>query len=122
MKSGIKLVGLALLLTFSSFLYAGQVNVNTADAKQIATELSGIGTVRAEAIVIYRKENGKFSSWSEDGKPKMSGSYKNGIEVGIWKTYYENGNVESQGAYSKGTPAGKWRRPTRKEESCPCSG
>jgi competence protein ComEA len=65
MKSGIKLIGLVLLLTFSGFLYAGQVNVNTADAKQIATELSGIGTVRAEAIVIYRKENGKFKSIDE---------------------------------------------------------
>jgi len=65
MKSGIKLIGLVLLLTFSGFLYAGQVNVNTADAKKIATELSGIGTVRAEAIVIYRKENGKFKSIDE---------------------------------------------------------
>jgi len=62
---GIKLLGLALLLTFSGILSAGPVNVNTADAKQIASELSGVGSVRAEAIVIYRKENGKFNSIDE---------------------------------------------------------
>ena len=61
----IKLLGIALLLAFSGILSAGQVNVNTADAKKIASELSGIGAVRAEAIVIYRKENGKFKSIDE---------------------------------------------------------
>jgi competence protein ComEA len=62
---GIKLFSLAFLFAFSGILYAGQVNVNTADAKKIASELSGIGAVRAEAIVIYRKENGKFKSIDE---------------------------------------------------------
>ena len=62
---GIKLLGLALLLTFSGILSAGPVNVNTADAKKIASELSGVGSVRAEAIVSYRKENGNFKSMDE---------------------------------------------------------
>ncbi len=61
----IKLFSLALLFAFSGALYAGQVNINTADAKQIASELSGIGAVRAEAVVLYRKENGKFKSIDE---------------------------------------------------------
>ena len=64
----IKLLCLALLLSFSGFLYAGQVNVNTADAKKIASELSGIGAVRAEAIINYRKENGNFKSVEELAK------------------------------------------------------
>lgn len=38
------------------------VNINTADAKTIAKELSGTGKRRAEAIVDYREKNGQFKS------------------------------------------------------------
>ena len=41
---------------------AGPVNVNTADAATIAAELTGIGMVRAQAIVEYREANGPFRS------------------------------------------------------------
>ena len=36
------------------------VNINTADAEQLAAKLSGIGSVKASAIVAYRSENGLF--------------------------------------------------------------
>ncbi|MBX2825035.1 MAG: helix-hairpin-helix domain-containing protein [Gammaproteobacteria bacterium] len=36
------------------------VNINTADAPTIAAALSGIGLVKAQAIVDYRKVNGDF--------------------------------------------------------------
>lgn len=49
-----------LLLSTASSVFAAQVNINTADADTIATEISGIGQNRARAIVEYRKENGKF--------------------------------------------------------------
>lgn len=39
----------------------GKVNINSATALQL-TSLPGIGTVKAEAIVAYREENGSFSS------------------------------------------------------------
>jgi len=39
---------------------AGPVNVNTADAKTLASELDGVGLSKAQAIVDYRKENGPF--------------------------------------------------------------
>jgi len=39
---------------------AGPVNINTADAKTIARELTGIGLARAQAIVEYRQKNGPF--------------------------------------------------------------
>ena len=40
--------------------FAGPVNINTADAETLSTELTGIGLVKAEAIVAYRKKNGPF--------------------------------------------------------------
>ncbi|MCG9682801.1 helix-hairpin-helix domain-containing protein [Vibrio sp. Isolate23] len=43
--------------------YAGieiTVNVNTAEAAELATLLSGIGEKKAQAIVLYRDENGPF--------------------------------------------------------------
>jgi competence protein ComEA len=49
-------------LTFSSFSFASPVNINGADAEQIADALNGIGLVKAQAIVDYRTSNGSFSS------------------------------------------------------------
>ncbi len=49
-------------LTFSSFSFASPVNINSADAEQIADALNGIGMVRAQAIVDYRTSNGSFTS------------------------------------------------------------
>jgi competence protein ComEA len=41
---------------------AAPVNVNTANADEIASALYGIGPYKAEAIVRYRQEHGKFRS------------------------------------------------------------
>ena len=43
-------------------VFAGPVNVNTADAETIARELQGIGPAKARAIVSYREENGPFET------------------------------------------------------------
>jgi competence protein ComEA len=42
--------------------FAGPVNINTATAEQISTELKGIGDSKAQAIVAYRTANGAFKS------------------------------------------------------------
>ncbi len=54
-------------LFFGAFtLQAGEVvNINTADAVKIEQALEGIGKVKAEAIVKYRKQNGPFTSADE---------------------------------------------------------
>lgn len=38
------------------------VNINTADATTLAASLNGIGIKKAEAIVAYREQNGKFTT------------------------------------------------------------
>jgi competence protein ComEA len=52
---------------------AGPVDVNTADAKTIARELTGIGLSRAQAIVDYREKNGPFKSPDDVAKVKGVG-------------------------------------------------
>ena len=42
-----------------------RLNINTANAAQIAKQLKGIGKVKSQAIVEYRKINGDFSSIDE---------------------------------------------------------
>ena len=42
--------------------FAIPVNINTADATTISSSLNGVGIVKANAIVDYRKNNGNFSS------------------------------------------------------------
>jgi len=51
---------LILLLFLATSAFA-EVNINTADATELAT-LPGIGQVKAEAIVQYRKDHGKFKN------------------------------------------------------------
>ena len=48
------------LFSFSSLLYAAQVNINTADADTLSSELTGIGQSKAEAIVAYRQQHGPY--------------------------------------------------------------
>ena len=49
-----------LILPFAA--YAGPVDVNSADAETISTELQGVGLSKALAIVNYRKAHGPFKS------------------------------------------------------------
>jgi competence protein ComEA len=51
-----------------------KVNVNTANAQQIAKTLNGIGIKKAEAIVAYRNQNGPFKSATELMKVKGVGA------------------------------------------------
>jgi competence protein ComEA len=45
-----------------ALVLAGPVNINTADAETISSELKGIGLSKARAIVEYRKKHGPFKS------------------------------------------------------------
>jgi len=42
-----------------------QVDLNSADVATLQRELLGVGQVKAEAIVAYREEHGKFASVDE---------------------------------------------------------
>ena len=53
------LLSLALLTTN---VWAESVNVNKADAETLASSLNGIGMVRANDIVKFRKDFGKFKT------------------------------------------------------------
>ena len=66
----IKAMIAAVLLIVSAPLYAGQVDINSADAKTLASELKGIGAKKAQAIVDYRASHGPFSSLDELEKVK----------------------------------------------------
>lgn len=58
----IQSVLLFLLLSISVSVFAGQVNINSADAATLSAGLVGVGEKKAEAIVAYRETNGPFKS------------------------------------------------------------
>lgn len=60
----IKVIALALGLAVSGNIFAGEVNINTADADTIASNLNGIGLSKAQAIVAWRDKNGQFTDLS----------------------------------------------------------
>lgn len=49
-----------ILLALPMLTFAGQVNINTADAQTLASELNGVGLSKAKAIVEYREKHGPF--------------------------------------------------------------
>ncbi len=61
----IKAIITGLMLTVSSALWAGHVNINTADVETLAVELKGVGAKKAQAIIDYRNEHGAFSNVEE---------------------------------------------------------
>ena len=68
-------ISFAVLLLITSFgVLAGPVDINTADAKTLATALIGIGAAKAEAIVAYREANGPFKRLDELLKVKGVGA------------------------------------------------
>ena len=64
MNAGRKILLVALAM-LPGVLFAGPVNINTADAETIAKELSGIGLAKAKAIVEYRDKYGPFKTADE---------------------------------------------------------
>jgi len=58
-----KIAFIAIVLSFFAVAQAGQpVNINTANAEELAESLDGIGEAKAKAIVAYRTANGGFKS------------------------------------------------------------
>ena len=79
-------VVLSLALALPAFA-AGQVDINSADAKTLAEGLNGVGLSKAEAIVAYRSEHGPFSSADDLAQVKGIGEKivdknRDTIEVG----------------------------------------
>lgn len=71
----IKIVKLtiALAMLLASMGVFAAVNINTADAVTIQSELKGIGPAKAQAIVAYRDANGSFKSVDDLTKVKGIG-------------------------------------------------
>ena len=61
MRKSSRLLWCAAISAFGpGLLFAGPVNINTADAERLASELNGVGPALAAAIVRDRQENGVF--------------------------------------------------------------
>ena len=74
MKTILKTTLLSALLALSFNLFAAPVNINTADAKTLATNIKGVGERKAEAIVQYRAKYGPFKSVDDLTKVKGIGT------------------------------------------------
>lgn len=62
MFRALKRLAVVFALLVTGYAYAGTVNINTADADTLAAELAGVGLSRAQAIVEYRENVGRFES------------------------------------------------------------
>ena len=69
-----KLIAALIVTLMPALVWAGPVDINTADAATIAKELQGIGPRLAQSIVAYREKNGAFRSADELRKIKGIGA------------------------------------------------
>ena len=70
----IKTTILTIIFTFiTGVAYAGPVNINTANADNLAVNIKGVGKKKAEAIIAYREANGPFKTAEELIKVKGIG-------------------------------------------------
>jgi competence protein ComEA len=74
MKSLLKMLAIVGMLSSTAVFAAEPININKADANAIASNLSGVGEKRAQAIVQYREKNGPFKSLDELSQVKGVGS------------------------------------------------
>ena len=70
----IRIVVTFLALTFTAFVYADPVNINTANAQALSKNIKGIGLKKAQAIVAYREKNGAFKKIEDLSKVKGIGN------------------------------------------------
>ena len=70
----LRIVVALLALTFSAFVHAGPVNINTANAQSLSKNIKGVGQKKAEAIIAYREKHGKFSKVEDLTKVKGIGN------------------------------------------------
>jgi len=76
MRKMIKPLARTLIVGFlPAVIWAGPVNINTADAEKLAAELDGIGLARAQAIVQDRQANGPFLGAEDLGRVKGVGQW-----------------------------------------------
>lgn len=61
----IHVVVLSLVMMAGSVVWAGPVDINTADVATLSASLQGVGEKRAQAIVEYRNANGPFKTVDE---------------------------------------------------------
>ncbi len=61
------------MLIAAAGVYADPVNINTADAQTLAANIKGVGPKKAQAIIVYRRDNGPFKSIHELAKVKGIG-------------------------------------------------
>jgi competence protein ComEA len=62
MMKSIQSLLLSCLIFFSVSAFAGSVNINTANPEMLTEGMTGIGDIKARAIVEYREKNGPFKS------------------------------------------------------------
>jgi len=70
----ISIIAVLSTLTLAFTVYADPVNINAADATDLADNLKGIGSKKADAIVKFRDDNGKFNTIDELEQVKGIGS------------------------------------------------
>lgn len=97
-----KLAALALLTALPLAAWAGPVNINTADAKTLAKELTGIGLARAQAIVDYRQKNGPFRT--ADDLANVKGIGKRVVEQNRANIRVDKAKDEGKGAVAPAQP------------------
>ena len=124
-KFTISMAFITMMLVSGIATAAELVNINKASAAAIQQNLVGIGPIKAESIISYRKKNGKFKSLDDLLNVKGIGpalikknkrylSLSKGVVSGDDKAYAA---AKKQAGKSKSTSTKKKAKPAKKKTS-----
>lgn len=62
------------------------------------------GSLHFKTTYLKGRLNGKFEAFFDNGKPEVTGEYKNDLKDGIWVIYKEDGSIKFRIGYLSGVP------------------
>jgi antitoxin component YwqK of YwqJK toxin-antitoxin module len=65
------------------------------------------GNIKTKTAYVNEVKHGDYQYFYFSGKKKVTGSYNNDAQTGLWVWYYENGEIESKATYLNGKVHGK---------------
>ena len=89
------------------FICCSTEDTNKVNPEEV-DELNKVAFEKMNAIRSGEKITGQIEFYYENGQKLSSGSFENGIKIGLHTEWHENGTIAEQGKLENGKREGEW--------------